>query len=47
MEWDLMGYMPFAIVPWFTHMASPANSAKPTEWPKADYEASRIPQPVP
>ncbi|KAK6907495.1 hypothetical protein I203_101489 [Kwoniella mangroviensis CBS 8507] len=38
-EWDLMSYMPYAITPWYSHLAAPANNAKPTEWPKADYEA--------
>ncbi|WWC60447.1 uncharacterized protein I303_103019 [Kwoniella dejecticola CBS 10117] len=38
-EWDLMGYMPYAITAWYHHLAAPANNAKPTEWPKADYEA--------
>jgi chromosome transmission fidelity protein 18 len=37
-EFELMGYIPYAIVPWHTHMAAPANNTKPTEWPKADYE---------
>jgi chromosome transmission fidelity protein 18 len=37
-EYELMGYMPYAIVPWYSHLASPANNAKKTEWPKADYE---------
>ncbi|KAK8861703.1 hypothetical protein IAR55_002526 [Kwoniella newhampshirensis] len=37
-EWDLMGYVPFAITAWYSHLAAPANNAKPTEWPKADYE---------
>ncbi|WWC68500.1 uncharacterized protein I206_102429 [Kwoniella pini CBS 10737] len=38
-EWDLMGYMPYAITAWYHHLAAPANNSKPTEWPKADYEA--------
>ncbi|WVW80294.1 hypothetical protein I302_102272 [Kwoniella bestiolae CBS 10118] len=38
-EWDLMSYMPYAITAWYSHLAAPANNAKPTEWPKADYEA--------
>jgi chromosome transmission fidelity protein 18 len=38
MEFELMSYMPYAIVPWYTHFASPANAARPAEWPKADYE---------
>ncbi|WVQ78666.1 hypothetical protein IAT38_000753 [Cryptococcus sp. DSM 104549] len=37
-EWELMGYLPWAVGAWYPHMAAPANSAKPTEWPKADYE---------
>ena len=41
-EWDLLGYLPYAVVPWYAHMAAPANSAKPTEWPKADYEVRII-----
>ena len=40
-EYELMGYLPFAIVPWYSHMSAPANSAKPAEWPKADYEVSQ------
>ena len=39
-EYELMGYLPYALVPWHSHMAAPANSSKPTEWPKADYEVS-------
>lgn len=39
-EWELMAYLPYAVVPWYSHMAAPANSAKPVEWPKADYEVS-------
>jgi chromosome transmission fidelity protein 18 len=35
---ELMGYLPYAIVPWYSHLAAPANTTKPTEWPKADYE---------
>ncbi|WRT65827.1 uncharacterized protein IL334_002777 [Kwoniella shivajii] len=38
-EWDLMGYMPYAITAWYSHLAAPANNTKPTEWPKADYES--------
>ncbi|WWD16374.1 hypothetical protein CI109_100800 [Kwoniella shandongensis] len=38
-EWELMGYMPYAITAWYSHLASPANNTKPTEWPKADYES--------
>ncbi|OCF36301.1 hypothetical protein I316_02176 [Kwoniella heveanensis BCC8398] len=37
-EWELMGYMPYAVTAWYAHMAAPANNTKPTEWPKADYE---------
>ncbi len=40
MEWELMGYMSYALVPWYSHMAAPANNARPIEWPKADYEVS-------
>ena len=39
-EFELFGYIPYAIVPWHSHLAAPANSTKPTEWPKADYEVS-------
>ncbi|WVQ93642.1 hypothetical protein IAU59_000718 [Kwoniella sp. CBS 9459] len=38
-EWELMGYMPYAVTAWYSHMAAPANNSKPTEWPKADYES--------
>jgi chromosome transmission fidelity protein 18 len=38
MEFELMGYLGYAVVPWYSHFAAPANSSKPTEWPKADYE---------
>jgi chromosome transmission fidelity protein 18 len=37
-EYELMAYLPYAVVPWHSHFAAPANSARPTEWPKADYE---------
>jgi hypothetical protein len=37
-EWELMGFMSYAVVPWYTHMASPANNTKHVEWPKSDYE---------
>ncbi|TYJ55605.1 hypothetical protein B9479_003755 [Cryptococcus floricola] len=37
--WDLMGYVPWSLGAWFPHMAAQANSAKPAEYPKADYEA--------
>ena len=33
-----MAYLPYAVVPWYSHMAAPANNGKPTEWPKTDYE---------
>lgn len=39
-EFELMGYVSYAIVPWYSHMAAPANTTKPTEWPKMDYEVS-------
>jgi chromosome transmission fidelity protein 18 len=39
-EWELMGFMSYGIVPWYTHMASPANNTKHVEWPKSDYEVS-------
>lgn len=38
MEFELMSYMPYAIVPWYSHFAAPANATRPAEWPKADYE---------
>lgn len=41
-DYELMGYMSYAIVPWYSHMAAPANNAKQTEWPKADYEVSMV-----
>lgn len=37
-EFDLMGYMAYAVVPWHHHMAAPANAQIPVEYPKADYE---------
>ncbi|ORY29754.1 hypothetical protein BCR39DRAFT_588132 [Naematelia encephala] len=37
--WEMLVYVPYAIVPWYSHLAAPANSSRPTEWPKADYEA--------
>ena len=37
-EYELMSFMAYGIVPWYTHMASAANNAKHVEWPKADYE---------
>ena len=39
-EYELMGYMSYGIVPWYTHMASAANNTKHVEWPKSDYEVS-------
>ena len=39
-EYELMGYMSYGLVPWYTHMASPANNTKHVEWPKSDYEVS-------
>ncbi len=39
-DYELMAYLPYAVVPWHSHMAAPANNAKPTEWPKADFEVS-------
>lgn len=38
MEFELMAYLPYAIVPWHSHFAAPGNASRPTEWPKADYE---------
>lgn len=40
-EFELLGYVPYAIVPWHSHFAAPANTAKPTEWPKQDYEVGQ------
>ena len=40
-EYELMAYLPYAVVPWYNHMAAPANNARPTEWPKADYEVGQ------
>ena len=40
-DYELMAYLPYAVVPWHSHMAAPANAFKPTEWPKADYEVSK------
>lgn len=37
-EWELMAYTAYAIVPWHSHLASPANFERPVEYPKADYE---------
>ncbi|WOO80484.1 Chromosome transmission fidelity protein 18 [Vanrija pseudolonga] len=39
MEFELMAYLPYAIVPWHSHFAAPGNASRPTEWPKADYES--------
>ncbi|BEI79796.1 hypothetical protein CcaverHIS002_0103250 [Cutaneotrichosporon cavernicola] len=40
MEFELMAYLPYAIVPWYSHFAAPSNAKRPIEWPKVDYEAS-------
>ena len=40
MEFELMNYMPYAVVPWYSHFAAPSNATRPAEWPKADYEVS-------
>lgn len=37
-EYELMAYLPYAVVPWYSRFAAPANSARQAEWPKADYE---------
>ncbi|GMK59840.1 hypothetical protein CspeluHIS016_0900570 [Cutaneotrichosporon spelunceum] len=39
MEFELMAYLPYAIVPWYSHFSAPSNAKRPIEWPKADYEA--------
>lgn len=39
-EYETMGYMGYAVVGFYAHLAAPANSQKLTEWPKADYEVS-------
>ncbi|TXT07460.1 hypothetical protein VHUM_03180 [Vanrija humicola] len=39
MEFELMAYLPYAVVPWHSHFAAPGNASRPTEWPKADYES--------
>ena len=39
-EYELMGYMSYGIVPWYTHMSSAANNTKHVEWPKSDYEVN-------
>lgn len=38
LAFELMGYLPYAVVPWYSHMAAPANNLRPVEWPRADYE---------
>ncbi|KAJ9100114.1 hypothetical protein QFC19_005794 [Naganishia cerealis] len=38
-EFELMTYTSYAIVPWYSHFASPANVERPTDFPKADYES--------
>jgi chromosome transmission fidelity protein 18 len=38
-EFELMGYMPYAVVPWHTHMAAAANTSRAVDFPKTDYEA--------
>lgn len=43
MEFELMAYLPYAIVPWYSHFAAPSNATRPAEWPKADYEVSDVP----
>lgn len=40
-EYEVMGYMSYAVAGWYTHMAAPANAVRAVEWPKADYEVSR------
>lgn len=37
-EFELMAYMPYGVVPWYTHMAAPANNDRPADYPKADFE---------
>jgi chromosome transmission fidelity protein 18 len=37
-----MAYTPYAIVPWFSHFASPANVERPVDFPKTDYEVSNF-----
>lgn len=37
-EFELMAYMPYGVVPWYTHMAAPANNGRPAEYPKADFD---------
>ncbi|KIR51748.1 chromosome transmission fidelity protein 18 [Cryptococcus gattii Ru294] len=38
-EWELLGYIPWGVGAWYPHLASQGNSSKPTDYPKADYEA--------
>ncbi|KAI9632791.1 P-loop containing nucleoside triphosphate hydrolase protein [Dioszegia hungarica] len=38
-EYEIMGYMAYAITGFHAHLAAPANSTRLTEWPKADYES--------
>nr|KIR83479.1 chromosome transmission fidelity protein 18 [Cryptococcus tetragattii IND107] len=37
--WELLGYIPWGVGAWYPHLASQGNSSKPTDYPKADYEA--------
>ncbi|KAJ9109280.1 hypothetical protein QFC21_000609 [Naganishia friedmannii] len=37
-EFELMAYTSYAIVPWYSHFASPANVERPVDFPKTDYE---------
>lgn len=39
MQFELMGYLTYAVIPWHSHFAAPSNASRPTEWPKQDYEA--------
>ncbi|KAL7419625.1 Chromosome transmission fidelity protein 18 [Cryptotrichosporon argae] len=38
-EYELLAYVPYAVVPWHSHFAAPSNATRQVEWPKADYEA--------
>ncbi|WVO24366.1 uncharacterized protein IAS62_005731 [Cryptococcus decagattii] len=38
-EWELLGYIPWGVGAWYPHLASQGNSSKPTDYPRADYEA--------
>ncbi|KAJ9125621.1 hypothetical protein QFC22_000583 [Naganishia vaughanmartiniae] len=38
-EFELMAYTSYAIVPWHSHFASPANVERPVDFPKTDYES--------